>query len=320
MAYKIVKRSKSTEDAIQTKQIEAPKDAGRVDLYLAGFFPEISRSRIQGMLKSGEITVNGKEAKPNLKLAGGEDIRLAIKKPLPLCVKPEEIALNILYEDRDIIVLDKPQGMVVHPATGHYQGTLVNALLYHCGDLSGINGIMRPGIVHRIDKDTSGVLVVAKNDAAHQGLVAQWKKHSIKRLYIALLHGVIAEGAGIVDAPIGRSRKDRKKMAVDPQKGRPAITHYQVLERFSNYTLAQLRLETGRTHQIRVHMSYLGHPVAGDPVYGPRKSRLPLAGQALHAQELGFYHPITGRWLEYSTPLPFYFEELLQALRRGDII
>lgn len=319
MAYKIIKRSKSAEDAMRTEHIQAPKEAGRVDLYLAGAFPELSRSRIQNMLKSGEITVDGKEAKPNLKLAGGEQIRLAIKKTVPLSVEPEEIALDILYEDKDIIVVNKPQGMVVHPAAGHYKGTLVNALLHHCNDLSGINGIMRPGIVHRIDKDTSGVLVVAKNDAAHQGLVAQWKKHSIKRLYIALLHGVLSEGAGIVDAPIGRSHKDRKKMAVDPQKGRTAITHYQVLERFTAYTLVQLRLETGRTHQIRVHMSYLGHPVAGDPVYGPKKSRLPLMGQALHAQVLGFNHPLTGRWLEYSTPPPLYFEELLEGLRRGDV-
>jgi len=319
MTYKIVKKNMQKDDTFSVEKIESPKDAGRVDLFLAGAFPGLSRSRIQNMLKAGEITVNGKEAKANLQLPGGEQICLYIKKPVPLSVEPEEIALDILYEDKDIVVVNKPQGMVVHPAAGHYGGTLVNALLHHCGDLSGINGIMRPGIVHRIDKDTSGILVVAKNDAAHQGLVSQWKKHSIKRLYIALLHGVIAEGAGIVDAPIGRSAKDRKKMAVDPQKGRSAITHYQVLERFAAFTLAQLRLETGRTHQIRVHMSYLGHPVAGDPVYGPKKSSLHLSGQALHAQVLGFNHPISGVWMEYSTPLPPYFEELLETLRRGDI-
>lgn len=298
------------------KTLTAPDKAGRLDTFLTGVMPEYTRSRIQSLIKNGSITVNGNTVKAGFELAGGESISLTIPELKALAVTEENIPLNVLYEDKDIIVIDKPQGMVVHPAAGHFKGTLVNALLYHCQDLSGINGIIRPGIVHRIDKDTSGILVAAKNDEAHLGLSEQWHGHNIKRLYLALLHGIVSEPAGIIDAPIGRHPKDRKKMAVEPKNGRNAVTRYGVLERFRNYTLAELALETGRTHQIRVHMSYLGHPVVGDPTYGPKKNEFGLKGQALHAQVLGFKHPRTKEWLEFTSPIPTYFNEILEKLRR----
>ena len=298
------------------KLIIAPKDAGRLDIFLTSSLSGFSRSRVQSLIKNGDITVDNQIVKSGLMLAGGENIRLNIPEAKPLEINKENIPLNVLYEDKDIIVIDKPQGMVVHPAAGHYEGTLVNALLYHCSDLSGINGVSRPGIVHRIDKDTSGILVAAKNDAAHLALTTQWKGHNIKRIYHALLHGVMSEPAGMIDAPIGRHPHDRKKMAVVTKTGREAITHYLVLERFSAYTMTELKLETGRTHQIRVHMSYLGHPVVGDPVYGPKKNEFDLKGQALHAKVLGFKHPTSGKWLEFDSPLPPYFEALLGTLRK----
>ena len=291
----------------------------RLDVFLTESLPEYSRSRLQSMIKEGEITVNGRTVKAGFKLSAGDQIMLQHREVVPMEAAAQDIGLDIIYEDKDIIVINKPQGMVVHPAAGHYDGTLVNALLHHCGDLSGVGGVIRPGIVHRIDKDTSGLLVAAKNDAAHIGLSAQWKVHSIKRVYHAILHGMIAENCGDIDAPIGRHPRDRKKMAVEPKNGKPAITHYRVLERlpFAQCTYTQLELETGRTHQIRVHMSHLGYPVVGDPLYGPKKSPYlkRLNGQALHAKVLGFEHPITGKYLEFDSDLPDYFRELLAEMR-----
>lgn len=299
------------------------KESGaRLDAYLAALLPEYSRSRLQSMIKAGQITVNGDPVKSGFKLSAGDSILLRQGEAVSMAAAAQDIALDILYEDEDIIVINKPQGMVVHPAAGHHEGTLVNALLHHCGDLSGIGGVIRPGIVHRIDKDTSGILVAAKNDAAHLRLSAQWKIHSIKRVYHAILHGLIPEDRGDIDAPIGRHPRDRKKMAVEPKGGKNAFTHYQVLERlpFAQCTYTQLTLETGRTHQIRVHMSHLGHAVVGDPLYGPKKSPYlrRLTGQALHAKVLGFDHPISGEYLEFDSELPDYFQQLLEEMREPE--
>ena len=286
----------------------------RLDIYLSQALPELSRSRLQALIKEGAVLVALKPAKPSLVLMGGEDIIVTLPelKPAKLCA--EDIALDIVYEDAHIVVVNKPQGLVVHPAAGHSGGTLVNALLNYCTDLSGINGEQRPGIVHRLDKDTSGLLVVAKNDPAHAGLAAQWQTHGITRIYHGLLNGVMAENAGVVDAPLGRHYRERQKMAVDPLRGRAAITHYRVLQRFAAYTYAELRLETGRTHQIRVHMAHLGHAVAGDKLYGPKKQALELKGQALHAKVLGFKHPVSSEDLRFESELPPYFKELLEGL------
>lgn len=291
----------------------------RLDVYLAELLPEYTRSRIQNMIKDGDVLVNDSTVKNGFKLSPGDQIKVIPREPVSMAATAQDIDLDILYEDKDIIVINKPQGMVVHPAAGHYEGTLVNALLHHCGDLSGVGGVIRPGIVHRIDKDTSGILVAAKNDAAHEGLSAQWRAHSIKRIYHAILHGMIAENQGVIDAPIGRHPRDRKKMAVETKNGKNAVTHYQVLERlpFAQCTYTQLELETGRTHQIRVHMSHLGYPVVGDPVYGPKKSPYlrRLNGQALHAKVLGFDHPISGEYIEFDSELPAYFKNLLEEMR-----
>jgi 23S rRNA pseudouridine1911/1915/1917 synthase len=289
----------------------------RLDTYLTGKMADLSRSRIQKLIKEGSIQVNGKCCKSNYVITDGDEISVSVPPAGELELIAQDISLKILYEDSDIIVVDKPQGMVVHPAAGNYEGTLVNALLYHCKDLSGINGTVRPGIVHRIDKDTSGVLVVAKNDVAHMHLAEQIKEHTITRIYNALVHGTVKEPAGIIEAPIGRHPVHRKKMAVVLNKNaKVAITHYRVLERFNKYTYIEARLETGRTHQIRVHMSYTGHPVVGDPVYGPRKGNFNLKGQALHARILGFIHPKTGEHLEFEAPLPAYYTEILEILRK----
>jgi len=290
----------------------------RLDLVLAQKYGELSRSRIQKLIKEGQVLVNGKTGKPNLLVKKGDEIKLSLPEPRELEVLPQEIPFQVVYEDQDLMVVNKPQGMVVHPAAGNYEGTLVNALLYYCRDLSGINGVLRPGIVHRIDKDTSGLLLVAKNDFAHQELARQIKEHALTRIYRAVVHGSIPEPAGVIDAPIGRHPVHRKKMAVVLKNSKRAVTHYRVLERFTGFTYIEARLETGRTHQIRVHMSYLGYPVAGDPLYGPQKNRLDLKGQALHAAVLGFVHPRTGDYLEFEAPLPEYFQALLDRLRNGN--
>ena len=288
----------------------------RIDVYIAEYNEELSRSRVQKLIENGLVTVNGKAVKSNYKLRKGDILEVEIPDPEPLEIEAEDIPLDIIYEDKDVVIVNKPQGMVVHPAPGHYSGTLVNALMYHCkDDLSGINGQMRPGIVHRIDKDTSGVLMIAKSDAAHNSLAQQLAVHSITRKYYAVVCGNIKEDSGTVDKPIGRSPKDRKKMAV-VQGGRRAVTHYRVLERFGGkYTLIEAQLETGRTHQIRVHMASLGHPLLGDTVYGSEKQPFKLQGQVLHAKVLGFNHPSDGRYVEFESPLPEYFEKLLTKLR-----
>ena len=294
------------------------EDAGkRIDVFLSEENEDISRSAVQKNIENGNILVNGKKVNKNYKLSAADEISVDIPAPEEAEILPENIPLDIMYEDKDVIVINKPQGMVVHPAPGHYTGTLVNALMYHCGEeLSGINGVMRPGIVHRIDKDTSGILVIAKSDRAHISLSKQLAEHSMTREYQAIVYNGFKEESGTVDAPIGRHPKERKKMAVVRDKtSRHAVTHYTVIKKLKgNYTLVRLRLETGRTHQIRVHMAYIGHPLLGDEVYGPKKSPFALKGQVLHAKVLGFVHPATGEYMQFETPLPAYFEELVERL------
>lgn len=296
--------------------VESEQEGVRIDQLLTKKVPDISRSRIQKLIEQGNITVQDKQIKPNYKVRQGDVVRVDLPEPVVLDVKPEDIDIEILYEDEDIAVVNKPQGMVVHPAAGNYSGTLVNALMSRCSTLSTINGVIRPGIVHRIDKDTSGVLVIAKNDAAHHSLAEQIKVHSVKRIYYAIVEGVIKQDSGTVDAPLGRHPVERKKMAVVSKNGRRAVTHYRVIERFKRNTLIEARLETGRTHQIRVHMAYIGHPLVGDPVYGYKKQRFNLKGQALHAKTLGIIHPSTGEYMEFTTPLPEYFQKLVDNLRK----
>lgn len=288
---------------------------GRIDKVLGHHLKQFSRSQIQKWVTDGNVTVNGQPVKPKYKLAVGDQVVVSPEAPQKIDLEPENIPLDIVYEDDDVLVVNKPQGMVVHPAPGHPNHTLVNALLYH-SPLSTINGEFRPGIVHRIDKDTSGLLMVAKNDMAHRSLAAQLKAKTNQREYVALVHGVIKQEAGTIDAPIGRSRKDRKKQAI-VSDGRHAVTHFKVLKRYRHYTLVSCRLETGRTHQIRVHMKSIGHPLAGDPLYGPRKT-LTGKGQYLHARELGFKHPRTGKQLLFTAPLPDYFQRMLDHLDRID--
>lgn len=297
----------------------SPEDAGvRIDKYLAEQLPDITRSYLQKLLKDGSVQMNGKPVKASTKTAVGAVIALIIPEPEEPEILPENIPLDILYEDSDVILINKPKNMVVHPAAGHYTGTLVNALMYHCrGDLSGINGVLRPGIVHRIDKDTTGVLIVCKNDRAHNALAEQLKEHSITRKYRAIVCGNLKEDEGTVDAPLGRHPQDRKKMAIVRSGGKRAVTHYRVLERFGNDTYIECQLETGRTHQIRVHMASLGHPLLGDEIYGRAKSPFKLEGQTLHAMVLGFIHPTTGEYMEFEAPLPEYFEKLLEKLRKS---
>lgn len=293
------------------------EDSGvRIDVFLADALEDISRSGVQKLMEQGHIQCNGKAVKSNYKLREKDVIDVEIPDVTEPEILPENIPLDILYEDQDVIVLNKPQGMVVHPAPGHSSGTLVNALMYHCGaELSGINGEKRPGIVHRIDKDTSGVLMVAKNNAAHQSLAEQLAVHSITRKYNAIVYNGFSEDSGTVDQPIGRNPQDRKKMAVTQKHSRHAVTHYRVLERMGNFTLIEAQLETGRTHQIRVHMTYIGHPLLGDTVYGRKKQPFGLEGQVLHARVLGFRHPTTGEYMEFEAPLPPYFEALLTRLK-----
>lgn len=295
-----------------------PEEAGkRLDVWLTEKLTGLSRTRIQHLLEEGLILVDGKPAKANHKVRPGQRIWGEIPPPKSLSAQPEPLPLDIIYEDEDLIVVNKPQGMVVHPAPGNETGTLVNALLYHCGDLSGIGGALRPGIVHRLDKDTSGLLVAAKNDFAHRSLAAQIKARKVKRVYLALVYGEIKEPAGKIEAPIGRHPVDRQRMAVTFRNSRPAITYYHVLKRFTGFTLLEVHLETGRTHQIRVHMAYLGHPVVGDVLYGPKKQAFEVPGQLLHAGKLGFYHPRTGDYLEFTAPLPPTFIRVLEFLSGG---
>ena len=298
-------------------QVE-PSEAGqRIDRYLSEKLPDLTRSYLQKLIGEGFVLQKGKPVKNGTKTLAGEQIEVTVPEAEEPEILPEDIPLDILYEDADVILVNKPKDMVVHPAAGHYSGTLVNALMYHCRDgLSGINGVLRPGIVHRIDKDTTGVLVVCKNDKAHNALAEQLKEHTITRRYRAIVCGNLKEDEGTVDAPLGRHPQDRKKMAIVRQGGRQAVTHYRVLERFGSYTYIECRLETGRTHQIRVHMASLGHPLLGDEVYGRTKSPFHLEGQTLHAMVLGFQHPTTGEYVEFEAPLPAYFEELLQKLRK----
>ena len=293
------------------------QEGERIDRYLSEEMEDRSRSYIQKLIKDQYVIVNQKPVKANYRLSLGDMVEITLPEAKEPDIIPENIPLDILYEDQDIIIVNKPKQMVVHPAPGHYSGTLVNALMYHCGqELSGINGTMRPGIVHRIDMDTTGSLIVCKNDMAHQSLSDQLKVHSIKRVYVAIVHGNIKEDNGTVNFPIGRHPTERKKMSIHTKNGRNAITHYKVLERFGEYTYIQCELETGRTHQIRVHMASIGHPLVGDQVYGPRKCPFPkLQGQTLHAKTLGIIHPRTGEYLEINAPLPDYFIELLDRLR-----
>ena len=291
--------------------LKVASDTKRLDAYIAEN-TDLTRSRATKLIEEGFVTVGGRPANKKTSLKAGEEVGLTIPEAEPLKLKSEDIPLDIVYEDSDLLVVNKPKGMVVHPAPGHYSGTLVNALMYHCGDsLSGINGVIRPGIVHRIDRDTSGLLIVAKNDTAHNVLAEQIKEHSFTREYMAVVQGVIKEN-GTVDAPIGRHRTDRKKMCVTYENSREAVTHYFVEQTYRSNTLIRLRLETGRTHQIRVHMSYIGHPVAGDEVYGNGSPKW-LCGQCLHAKKIGFVHP-NGQYMEFDSELPEYFLKLLKNL------
>lgn len=291
----------------------------RIDKVLSEYFEDYSRSFIKKLFDDDLILVNGKKSKPGYNIKNGDILDISVPDPIDIQIVPENIPLDIIYEDNDVILINKPKGMVVHPAPGHYSGTLVNGLMYHFGDsLSGINGEIRPGIVHRIDMDTTGVLVVCKNDAAHRILSEQLHEHSITRKYYAIVHGNLTADDGTVDAPIGRSPKDRKKMAVNTRNGRRAVTHYHVIERFGGkYTYIECQLETGRTHQIRVHMASLGHPILGDEVYGPKKCPFKLQGQTLHAGVLGFIHPSTDEYVEFTAELPGYFEKLISILREN---
>lgn len=288
----------------------------RIDKYLSELLENQTRSYIQKLIKDNQVLVNEKIVKANYKISTGDVIVITIPDAIPLEIRPQNIPLDILFEDEDILVVNKPKNMVVHPSAGHYDGTLVNAIMYHCKEnLSGINGVLRPGIVHRIDMDTTGALVICKNDNAHLSLTKQLKVHSITRKYRAIVHGNIKEEEGTINAPIGRHPIERKKMAINHKNGKEAITHYKVIERFGNYTYIECQLETGRTHQIRVHMASLQHPILGDSVYGPAKQRFSLEGQTLHAMVLGFHHPRTEEYVEFEAPLPSYFVSLLDKLR-----
>ncbi len=294
----------------------AEEKGQRLDVFVVERFPELSRSHVQKLIEQGNVLVDGSVRKANYKLRGGEAVQVTVPQAEPISVEPEDIPLDILYEDKDIIVVNKARGMVVHPASGVYSGTLVNALLYHCQDLSGINGEIRPGIVHRLDKDTSGVMVCAKNDTAHLDLAEQIRTKTAHRTYWAIVHGNIKEEAGIIKGDIGRHPTDRKKMAIVRENGKPAVTHFKVLERFGEYTLVECQLETGRTHQIRVHMTSIGHPLINDPKYGPKKSSpFAINGQALHSLQLTLTHPVTKEEMTFTAPIPTDMEKILTGLR-----
>lgn len=287
----------------------------RIDKFISDNIAELTRSAVQNIIESEAVAVDGRTAAKNYKIRGSEEIIVNIPDPQPMDAVPENIPLEIIYEDNDLLVVNKPKGMVVHPAHGNYTGTLVNALLYHCGDsLSGINGVIRPGIVHRIDKNTSGLLIVAKNDVAHIHLAEQIKAHSFTREYEAVACGFFKDSEGTIDAPIGRHKTDRKKMCVTAENSRNAVTHYSVVRQYGGYAHVRLRLETGRTHQIRVHLAYIGHPILGDDVYG--RAYKGLDGQCLHARKIGFIHPTTGKYLEFTSELPKYFSAVLDKLEK----
>lgn len=287
----------------------------RMDKWISSMLTDLSRSYIQKLIKDNMVFVNGRPQKASYHIKAEDEIRFQIPEAVKPAILEEDIPISILYEDEDVLIVDKPKGMVVHPAPGHYSGTLVNAVMFHCKDkLSGINGVMRPGIVHRIDRDTTGSVIICKNDIAHNSIAAQLKEHSITRKYRAIVHGRIKNEEGCINAPIGRDNKERKKMAVNVKNGKNAVTHYKVLEGFKEYTYIECRLETGRTHQIRVHMASIGHPLLGDSVYGNRKTAFHTQGQTLHAMTIGFIHPSTGKYLEVSAPLPEYFAHLLESL------
>ncbi|PXV95546.1 RluA family pseudouridine synthase [Lachnotalea glycerini] len=289
----------------------------RIDKYLSELLEKQTRSYIQRLIKDNLVLANGKIVKANYKISIGDLVEITIPDATVLNIEPQNIVIDILYEDEDILIVNKPKGMVVHPSAGHYDGTLVNAIMYHCKDhLSGINGVLRPGIVHRIDMDTTGILVVCKNDASHLSLTEQLKAHSITRKYRAIVHNCMKDEEGRIEGPIGRHPTDRKKMSINYKNGKEAVTHYKVLEHLSNYTYIECQLETGRTHQIRVHMSSINHPLLGDRIYGPTKCPFQLQGQTLHAMILGFLHPRTGKYVEFEAPLPEYFEKLLSILRK----
>ena len=301
---------------IRTIIVEDDQIGERIDTVIALTIDSLTRSAVQKLISDGNVLVNDAPVVKNYKAKSGDIVKVTIPVPVLLNAEPQDIPLDIVYEDDDLLVVNKPKGMVVHPAPGNLDGTLVNALMFHCGgSLSGINGVIRPGIVHRIDKDTSGLLIVAKNDFAHLNLAEQIKEHSFTRKYKAVVHGNIKDDEGTIDAPLGRSPKDRKKMAVTDKNSRNAVTHFTVLERFGSFTFVECKLETGRTHQIRVHMAYKGHPVAGDTVYGPKNTPKELLGQCLHAGLIGFIHPRTGEYLEFEAPLPEYFDNFLKKLR-----
>lgn len=291
------------------------QESGRIDKVITHLFDDYSRSQVQLWLKEGAVSVNGQVVKANYKVRQNDEVIIDVPEPEKLSIQAEDIPLEIVYEDEAVAVINKPQGMVVHPSAGHPNGTMVNALMYHIKNLSTINGVIRPGIVHRIDKDTSGLLMVAKNDQAHESLAKQLKDKTSLRKYVALVHGVIPHEKGTINAPIGRSKVNRKMQAIR-EDGKPAVTHFKVLERFNDFTLVELTLETGRTHQIRVHMKYIGYPLAGDPVYGPSKT-LKGNGQFLHAKLLGFTHPVTGQQMVFEAPLPEIFEKTLEKLRKN---
>lgn len=296
--------------------VDEESSGERADKLLSAVLPDYSRSFTQNLFAENLVFCKGKAISKSFKVKAGDKLEFTVPEPKMLSLEPEDVELDIMYEDSDLLVVNKPRGMVVHPAPGNYSGTLVNALLHHCkGNLSGINGVIRPGIVHRIDKDTSGLLLVAKNDNAHVSLSAQIKEHSLLREYRAVIHGKLKEQSGIVDAPIGRSASDRKKMCVTDRNSKNAVTHYEVLEEYKDFSFLRLRLETGRTHQIRVHMAYLGHPVAGDPVYGPKNGVTKLGGQCLHAGLLGFVHPVSGEFIRTEAPLPDYFTDFIRRIK-----
>ncbi len=300
---------------VLTAAVPPLQEGMRIDVAVTELVEDLTRSGAQRLVQEGLVTVGGTPVGKNYRLRNGDQVQVTVPEPKPMVAEAQNIPLDIVYEDEDLLVVNKPKGMVVHPAPGNPDGTLVNALLYHCqGSLSGINGVLRPGVVHRIDKDTSGLLIVAKNDFAHLKLAEQIKEHSFTREYRAVVHGNLREDSGTIHAPIGRSQKDRKKMAVTDKNSKDAITHYEVLARYSGFTYIKCRLETGRTHQIRVHMAYLGHPVAGDQVYGPKNTPTELHGQCLHAGLIGFIHPRTGEYIELEAPLPDYFTKILHAL------